>query len=850
MKKNTIIGLVIAAVVAAIAWAISFVMKWNDIYSFWKDREAFFRIVNAIISFLEAHSVAVIVVVVILIVIIYLIWLHYTTEKIRRDTEKLSWFDANRRITDYAGGVGRLNELYRFFGMGGSGLSWWALAGVAGIGKTRLVIDALRSEELSNADVEWLKVPDDYIEVKLEELVKKTLKKVNLRNYIIAEDAQLYMDSIGKLIEHFANKTFSEIGDHEIRILLLIRMGEDENLENRYKQLVSKVDGTKINSYRYNHPKTEIKIEKYEENDIEKIIKSYIVNTKHFRKEKMLTDDQLKKIQETAIQVLKKEEVDSKHMRPLFAMFIADALLIGKDPMAWDRIRILEYATIEREEQFLKNESDHIQKTGDNHVFDKIRGIVCLSIIRNGMDYCELKGIEDELEKELALKHVYIKDFLKDLQLLGADSIISIDMPDILSEYYVLHTLVIKPDKEVLGWIIDRLCNSLAGADVIREKIRQNFNYLYDGLKGGLEKFYSAFFKKCSSKMAFDIITNLFVENDLHDSNTILLHEAIGNQIRNESNMTKLSAGLFYMIECAHKLEEKRCYLSELKRLVRDNEIKEIVIYRYCMGLVNMITYTPELKEKRDYLSQLEHFAQENENKEEIVLAFCKGLFNLLTDTPDLEEKKRYLSKLEGFAKDDVGKTEIVLLYCSGLVNMIKFIPELKEKWGYLSQLEQIAQENENKEEFVSVYGKGLVNWLIATPDLEEKKRCLTKLEGIVNDNNKYIEIVLAYCKGLANMIYYNPVLEEERGYLARLKRLAEANESEAEIIVQYCIGLVCIWNVDTEYSDDYIGEFYRLLSNNNFYQYFQEKKPDIMIITQRALEEYEQKTGKPRLGQ
>ena len=797
MKKNTIIRLVIVSIIAVIGRAIYLIGAWNDINGF--DWKGFLELFNSGLSFMEAHSVAVRIVAVVLVVAVYFIWLYHTIEKDRRETEKMSWFDANRRITDYAGGVGRFNELYKFFGQGGPGLSWWAIAGVAGIGKTRLVIEALRSEELSNADVVWLNKSGDYKEEKIEELAKKTLKKVNNRNYILADDVQLYMDSIGKLIEHFADKSADEIGNHEIRILLLIRVGEDENLENRYKQLVSKVDGAKINAYRYNYPKTEMKIQKYIENDIEKIVRSYVVKTKKYRKEKALSDEQLEKIQKTSIQVLKKEEVDSKHMRPLFAMFIADALLMGQAPMAWDRIRVLEYATVEREEEFLKKESNYLQKTENSHVFDKIRGIVCLSIIRNGMDYSELKGIKKDLKKELALNSIHIKDFLKDMQLLGKDDIIRTDMPDILSEYYVLRTLVIEPDDEVLKWVITKLCDSLDGADVIRKKIYQDFNYLYDELEEKLNIFYNAFFAKCSNEMAFDITTRLVDENDFHDSNIMLFHRAIEKQIKNKVNGKKLSIVLFNMLDSNQNLEEKRWYLVELGLIVDDNHNDDEIALSYCSGLVNMINRGQDLKEKRWYLVELERVAEDNDDNDEIAFRYCSGIFNIMIIVNDLKEERWYLVELERVAEDNDGNDDIALVYCTGLVNMINRGQDLKEKRWYLVALELMAENYGNNDEIAIRYSQGLFNIIHHAQDLKEKREYLETLRFLANNKNDNEEIGLMYCKGLCNM----RMIDEER-------------------------------------YDYYISEIYRLLSNEVFRQYVAKKEPNLITYTRRELLEYE----------
>ena len=130
--------------------------------------------------------------------------------------------------------------------------------------------------------------------------------------------------------------------------------------------------------------------------------------------------------------------MDPNHLRPLFAMFIADALMNGKEPMSWSQKDILEYAVVDREDKFMSFEASDLQGQDNRFVFDKVRGIISLAIIRNGIDISELDEIREDLEEELRLSRITLKDFLSEMQLFGNDGVIRTHMPDILSEYYVL----------------------------------------------------------------------------------------------------------------------------------------------------------------------------------------------------------------------------------------------------------------------------------------------------------------------------------------------------------------------------------------------------------------------------
>ena len=222
-------------------------------------------------------------------------------ERLARD---FSWFAAEQRNTVYSGGAEYLYRLKVFFKQNNVDFSWWAVTGVAGIGKTRLVIEALRDNEFSNADVQWIKEFDEYREDALKTRVDTILKSWNFRNIIIAEDAQIYMDNIGTFINYISGKSVDEIGDHKIRLLLLIRMGEDEDLTDRYRQLESKLFQSRSLNMNFKEFGNELKIEKYTESDIADVVKSYAVSTRKNLSQRKLTDEQIIDLQTKTIDTL------------------------------------------------------------------------------------------------------------------------------------------------------------------------------------------------------------------------------------------------------------------------------------------------------------------------------------------------------------------------------------------------------------------------------------------------------------------------------------------------------------------------------------------------------------------
>lgn len=866
MKKNTKfwhIAVIVAFVVSGIFNAIGAI---SDLFGFAEGISGHVGTIQSIFAFLASRWRWTIGITVLLLAAILFFRWKRIKELEKIETRKLSWFDADRRITMYTGGMDNLIQLKKFLQPRDDVFSWWAVTGVAGMGKTRLAIETLRLDEFRNADVKWLKNYEDYREEKLKGLVDSILESGNFRNILIADDAQIYMDNVGKLIEYIYRKNAGEIGDHKIRLLLLLRMGEDEDLRDRYKQLSSKTAQSTLRATQFSMFDRELKIEKYIEADVTEIVKSYALVTAKKRDNRVIPEDELSEIQKKAVNTLKSDKVDSNHMRPLFAMFITDALLAGQEPMSWNRKDILEYAVGKREEELLMWETQDIVVGLSGRVYDKIKGVVSLSIIRDGIEISELEGIRDDLEEELNLAGISLRDFLKEIQMLDRDGVIRVHMPDILAEYYVLRTLVIEPEDgdEVIEWVISRMVSNMDGVAEFREKVRQDFRYIYNDklnknetIGDKLDDFYYAFFKKCSDDQVLDIVITFLAQLNLRDSNSIILHSAIQKLISKDKEVTTVASLLEQVTNCEESgIEEKRLCLDELRQIAELNAGKPKIVLAYCMGLVNVLIFAPSLEEKRSCLSKLKQYAELNAENSEIALCYCEGLFQMRNYSPNLKEKSLCLTELKQYADANVGNVGIVnaycrglvnmlydvkdlnmkrsylmelkkyaeinveseLMYCKGLVNMVnKYTPDPKERQSYLMELKRFADANAENVEIALRYLEGLVNMTIHAPDLKEKRSCLTELKQYAELNAGNAEIVLNYCRGLVNMLSREQNMEEKRACLNELRRIAGQNVEKLEIVLRYFIGLNIIRKEDKEFYEDYTAEIDRLISDKKF---------------------------------
>lgn len=853
MKKNTKIWKTLFKFSVVLSIFINFIGIIADLFGFadgiGKHKNLFLDVVSFLASKWKWITGASAVICLIIIIVLN-IWKKHEEKRL---ANKLSWFDAEMRSTDFVGGLDQKFQLKQFLKQKDIPFSWWAVTGVVGMGKTRLVIETLNDDEFRNADVQWLRYFSDYRIDALKKRIDNILGSPFFNNIIISEDAQMYMDNIGVLIEYVSQKTDSEFGDHRLRLLLLIRTYGDENLQDRYKQLTSETNQFTLKQTRFSLYGQELRLSKYSETDIASIVKSYILNTIKKRRGKKLDEEKLSALQKKTVNTLKLDNMDSEHLRPLFAMFIADALLIGAEPMSWNIIDVFEYTAL-KHEKLLGEEIREIKGKYSHHVCEKTKYIICMSIIRNGIELSELGEIGTELEDELKFAQIGLKDYFIELQLLGSDGIIRVHMPNILAEYFVLHTLVINPNTVIVDWVTNRLCDSLKGVPEFSQKLRQDFRYMYENIEDKLDDFYNVFFEKCDASLATEIIKKQIAKRDFNDFNSIMLHEAIGNLIRNEVDLEWLSEKFYFIISlesnevnkwwCLYEIErlavndqiihhycnsliammnacdydyrehseEIAFCLSELKRFANRAEENGDNAYLYCCGLVNTLDKLPETKIRDEHLFELKRISDIYSQNIDIVECYSKGLSKIMKDTIETSMNQLYLSELKSLTDSNPKKSKIAYWYSAGLLTMIGAGDE-EERFKYLKELQRLFDAYPNDASIVSSFCDGLIYMITFTTELEKKKEILSQIECLVHDagyddstiaetkyrfNLQYTingQIFFSYCKGLLVLLQATPDMAEKKEYLSKIKSLADNNPWFPDFLTLYSNGLFFIFD-------------------------------------------------------
>ena len=800
-------------------------------------------------------------------------------EQRKKATYLPTWFNAENRNTKYCDGKNYLLRIRTFLLNKDQPFSWWMISSVAGMGKTRTVLESVRDPRISSANIKWLKTLRDYKEETLTELIENMIASANKRHIIIAEDAQINMNSIGSLISLIDKNLSENDSGHSFRLLLLVRTDERDDSMGRYAQLLSMGDEFVIENSRYKEAEGsyELKIERYPEDKISSIVESYISDTLKSRHQAVWTDTEMDTAKKQVLNVLSSEKMDPNHLRPLFALFIADTLMNKEDPTNWSKEKILEYITEARFRKLVKTELHGLQRDINDNLYEKTESIFCLSIIRHGVPFDELGIITEEIKEDLIDARTGLsnaKQLFAKLQMIDSDNIIKLHVPDILSEYFVYKKLVletnIKKDesRNRIIWIAGRLEGYMDDVAQFRQKVSQDFGYLFEKDQSDIRNFYRIFLENCTDKQITDILKYFQSDNFMSSlSDRIIIEEITDLYITrkdeksihkyveflderfNSSNLdgkrffteqlrllcekfdsvdilTLYCEMLFNMVRYEDDLEKKREWVSLLGNVCHDYQEDSKIVLTYCDGLFNMAQYEEDIEKKRKWISLLGNVCHNHQNDPDIVFSYCKGLNNLANAEKEIKEKRKWIDKLEMVSKNYQDIPEIALRYCRGLSNLVYYENDIGKMREYVEKLETVSKNHQDNPEIVLTYCSGLTSLSACEAEIVEKRKCINKLEVESKNHSDDPLIVLHYCRGLFNLANAEKEIKEKRKWIDKLKVESENHSSFYEIVLEYCRELYIIRKYDEERYDHYMSELSRLLSNNSFRKYALSQEP------------------------
>ncbi|MBD5512104.1 MAG: hypothetical protein HDR08_12790, partial [Lachnospiraceae bacterium] len=614
---------------------------------------------------------------------------------------------------DYRSGkipfVGRESEFEEIdaFRASNEQVSWWAVIGKGGSGKSRLVYEYIK-KNLDLPDWKMCFLHDDFFN-RLDGKYKNWNIWTYDKNLLLVVDyVQRYAKEVAQWIELLSRNNSIK---KKIRILLLERTDGEKSLWIR-----EGFETSVLAELNYGKDKKGFLQLQPLENDLIQFAMKYAEKNK-------------KQISEAdAIDAWNKLKTIDPDTRILYFIMILEAIFNNGPWRNWNRNDLAGYI-VQREQEDIA-----IRFENNNDMIRSFNKLLAFCTATKELPIFELPQSLPEFIKNEVKE---ISNNARDKHELCAlmqleDGILQPFTPDIIGEYMVLY-------------IIDQY--------ILDQKEKEQFIrnlWIYDS-----DNFIFFVYRLLEDKMD---------DESYNDITKLMLFDAIPYD--NIYVIEKYSQ-LMYGLIAIGDLNQILIYVQTLKKLYHNNPLDKIICYSYAYGLFNL-SCKQEMPGRKETTEKLAQLASENAGNEEIQTTYAMGLFNL-SNKQELAERKETMGKLAQLASENAGNGEIQTTYAKGLVNLSskQELPEIKETIGKLAQL---ASENAGNEGIQTEYAKGLFN-LSSKQELPEIKETAGKLAQLASENAGNGEIQTAYAKGLVNLSNKQglPERKETTGKLAQL---------------------------------------------------------------------------------
>lgn len=672
---------------------------------------------------------------------------HAAYEELNRHAPKTPpASNASRRFmydSDYIAFVGRKDELtqLREFCQHSEQISWWAVTGPGGMGKSRLVYQFTNEQEAAGWSVHWLK-HNDYDD--LAHWMPPTDRCI-----VVADDVQAHIQAVGGWIASVSTRLRSE----KLRILLLERGGKDLASAEWAELLQSDSPYDDTISSKCYCPDF-LSLAPLSDDDLKAIMMDFAKTSG-----KPLTGpDHADRL----LWALK--NIDGGLQRPMYALAITDAWCDGEDPTHWSKERILE-TLINRELKFY---------------YDRLRSLSPVT-----------KLMQAELENLLArsclvpflpLEQITEDEYPKLSQRAG---ILGMDLPELLRQTGAVHKIVIHVEmgtpenrterKETIEAVF------LDCPDLVKEYLvlRQAFD------KGRLDLLLSENWDNDPVVLLFLSRLLLDYPEKLGESDPFLTTFFAGKPV-SEFPVRIYGHLLFGItVQLPQKREEALDRLEKLHEQFRANE--DIVI-EYAQSLVNL-TVDQTLEDCIHSVDRLGLLHEEFPANEELTVLYAQGLFNLTVDQI-LEDCMHSVNQLKQLHEQSPENEALAVPYAQGLVNLTA-MQTLEESIHSVDKLRLMYEAFPASEELAGTYAQGLFN-LTTKQTLEDCMHNVDRL-GLLNEQFPASkELAVMYAQGLVNLsIKQGP---EDRGRsVDKLELMYEQFSADEELAVEYTKGLICL---------------------------------------------------------
>ena len=692
---------------------------------------------------------------------------------------------------DFIAFIGRKQEFDQLqeFCQSAGQISWWAVVGPGGMGKSRLIYEFTNAKKAEGWKICWLE-HSEY------EKLSQWTPPVD-RCIVVADDVQAYLQAIGSWIISISGRKRSE----KLRIILLERDGKDLSSARWVELMQSEFpyDDT-VSSKCY--CSDFLHLEPLQDDELKAIMMDYAKAS-----EKPLPHSEYA---DRLLRTLKK--IDGDLQRPMYALAVADAWCSGQDPARWSKEQVLD-ALVVRELRFyygrlrsLSTEriSKEMRAELENLLAQSsVAPFLPLDQIANDK-YARLRKLADKLDlsfpellRQIGIVHnvqILIRDSESGNPVMQKDVMeaVVLDCPDLIKEYLVLRQSLNKNQWELLfpeDWDNDPMQLFFFRRILIDypEKLEEN------------KRFWAAFFAG-DPKLEFcawiygDLLFGVTAQVPQMKKQAVERQEKLLNRFCDNEEIAVSYANGLVNLNWEQGLEDRAEGVDKLREFRERFSASEGVAEAYAYGLVNL-TAKQALEDLAESVGKLRELREQFPASEEIALAYAKGLFNL-TIKQGLEDRAESVGKLRELREQFLASEEIALAYANGLVKLTAK-QGLEDRAESVGKLRELREQFPASEEIALAYAKGLVNltWEQALKDCAES---VGKLRELREQFPASEGAAVSYANGLVKLTVEQG-LEDRAESVDKLQELREQFPASEVIAEVYANGLVnlSLWQTD-----------------------------------------------------
>ncbi len=658
-------------------------------------------------------------------------------------------------------------------------ISWWAVTGPGGMGKSRLVYEFTNQKRKDGWQIERFEAhPSKDSHANSIEALNEWTPLVP-STIVVLDDVQGYMS----LVRQWLNTVVRRLRSEKLRVLLLEREGE--NLSSSSWLGTGSCDDIPTD---WCYDENFLHLEPMNDAELITIMDEYAAATGQTLNAELL----LKTL----------ERVDPGLKRPMYAIAIADACCQGKDPTHWDRKRVLD-TLLDRELNFHFNRFRGMAGKGatktlrselkDLLAHSCVRGILLLDDIRLE-SYPKLNNKINDLDMS-------IPEFLEGLGVLRTvlfhsirvdqsgkpigepleerqKKVVALSCPDLIKEHLVLNLAFEDGKRELLfpqGWeenpgqlsflnrlladYSDRLKERADYWDTIFQAILQKL--LPAKIYGHILLGYTAFYSDERVAVAIDRLARLYDEMGRAPEIAVEYGGGLFNRT--------IGQGLGLCTEATAKLD--KLYQSH-------PDIPELAV-QLAKGLLNL-TAEQDCEDCAETVMRLNKLYQSHPDIPELAVQLAKGLINLTVEQ-DCEDCAKTVMRLDKLYQSHPDIPELAVLLAEGLFNLT--VKQDREDCAKtVMRLDKLYQSHPDIPELAVQFAKGLFN-LTVEQEPEDCAETIKRLDKLYQSHPDIPELAVRFAKGLFNLtVEQEP--EDRAETIMRLDKLYQSHPDIPELAV------------------------------------------------------------------